>query len=108
MGFSDLGRSILRNNDRLRRNLRDKYFGSAGSGKQYSKSEADRKEIKYLPKLEVKNSESKYRYQNWANMTTLVLILLFTIFGYLTFDHYFGKAHSEYIADLESISEHAN
>jgi hypothetical protein len=26
----------------------------------------------------------------------------------LTFDHYFGKAHSEYLADLESISEQAN
>jgi hypothetical protein len=44
MDFLDLGRSILRNHDRLRRNLSDKYFGSANSGTQYTRSEADRKE----------------------------------------------------------------
>ena len=103
MGFSDLGRSILRNNDRLRSNIKVKYFRYSKEGRQRREG----KDKKYLPKLELKNRDKEYRHLNGANIVMLILVIVFTFLAYLTFDRYFGEAHADYLANLESMSEQA-
>ncbi len=104
MGFSDLGRSMLRYNTRVRRNLRDKYFRNRKK-RTGNTSESHEKNKKYVPKLEVRSRDNEYRYLNLSNVTSLVIVIVFTVLAYLAFDKYYGRAHIEYVGNLESLTE---
>ncbi len=103
MGFSDLARSLIQNNNRLRRNLKEKYFRSRNRSKQNDLSAHVNRARSHKPKVQ-SNEERKYRFPlKKGGIITLSIIIILVIPSYLAFDRLVGIAYRKDKHEIESL-----